>query len=67
MKTMTRAALATFAAFALAAVAAFAQAPQTDYAHMTMKVDKLADNFYTVTGLNGPGRTGGCDWSFDRS
>ena len=26
---------------------------------MTMKVDKLADNFYTVTGLNGAGRTGG--------
>jgi cyclase len=48
------------AAFVLAAVAAFAQgAPQTDYAHMTMKVDKLADNFYTVTGLNGSGRTGG--------
>ena len=41
------------------AVAAFAQAPQTDYAHMTMKVDKLADNFYTVTGMNGSGRTGG--------
>ena len=60
MKTMTRASLATFAAFAFAAVAAFAQgAPQTDYAHMTMKVDKLADNFYTVTGLNGSGRTGG--------
>jgi cyclase len=36
-----------------------AQAPQTDYANMTMKVDKLADNFYTVTGLNGVGRTGG--------
>ena len=61
MKTMTtRASFATFAAFALAAVAAFAQGtPQTDYAHMTMKVDKLAANFYTVTGLNGPGRTGG--------
>jgi hypothetical protein len=26
---------------------------------MTMKVDKLADNFYTVTGMNGSGRTGG--------
>jgi cyclase len=57
--TITRASLAVFAAFAFAAVAAFAQAPQTDYAHMTMKVDKLADNFYTITGLNGPGRTGG--------
>jgi cyclase len=46
--------------FALAGVTAFAQAtPQTDYAHMTMKVDKLADNFYTLTGLNGSGRTGG--------
>ena len=60
MKTMTRASLATFAAFTFATVAAFAQgAPQTDYAHMTMKVDKLADNFYTVTGMNGSGRTGG--------
>lgn len=60
MKTMTRAPLATFAAFAFTALAAFAQgAPQTDYAHMTMKVDKLAGNFYTVTGLNGTGRTGG--------
>lgn len=61
MKTIAiRAFLAAFAAFALAAVAAFAQgAPQTDYAHMTMKVDKLATNFYTVTGLNGSGRTGG--------
>jgi glyoxylase-like metal-dependent hydrolase (beta-lactamase superfamily II) len=36
-----------------------AAAPQPDYAHMTMKVDKLAANFYTITGLNGPGRTGG--------
>src|SRR5437773_7032915 len=36
-----------------------AQATQTDYANMTMKVDKLADNFYTLTGLNGVGRTGG--------
>jgi cyclase len=33
--------------------------PQTDYAHMTMKVDKLAEDFYTITGLNGTGRTGG--------
>ena len=50
----------TLAAFVLAAIGAFAQgAPQTDYAHMTMKVDKLADNFYTVTGMNGSGRTGG--------
>jgi len=36
-----------------------AAAPQTDYAHMTMKVDKLAENFYTITGINGNGRTGG--------
>jgi glyoxylase-like metal-dependent hydrolase (beta-lactamase superfamily II) len=47
------------AAFAWAALASFAQAPQPDYAHMTMKVDKLAPNFYTITGLNGAGRTGG--------
>ncbi len=33
--------------------------PPTDYAHMTIKVDKLADNFYTLTGVNGAGRTGG--------
>ena len=61
MRTMAmRSSLAMLAVFALAAVAAFAQgAPQTDYAHMTMKVDKLADNFYTVTGMNGSGRTGG--------
>jgi glyoxylase-like metal-dependent hydrolase (beta-lactamase superfamily II) len=61
MKNMAmRSSLTFLAAFALTAVAAFAQgAPQTDYAHMTMKVDKLADNFYTVTGLNGAGRTGG--------
>lgn len=58
MRTM-RSSLAVLAGFVLAAVAAFAQAPQPDYAHMTMKVDKLADNFYTVTGLNGSGRTGG--------
>ena len=58
--TAMRAFLPMLAAFAVAAVAAFAQgAPQTDYAHMTMKVDKLADNFYTVTGMNGSGRTGG--------
>jgi glyoxylase-like metal-dependent hydrolase (beta-lactamase superfamily II) len=61
MKTMAmRSSFAMLAAFVLAAVGAFAQgAPQTDYAHMTMKVDKLADNFYTVTGMNGSGRTGG--------
>src|SRR5215471_1050200 len=58
-RTMTRASVMVFAAFTFQAMAAFAQAPQTDYARMTMKVDKLADNFYTVTGLNGPGRTGG--------
>jgi glyoxylase-like metal-dependent hydrolase (beta-lactamase superfamily II) len=61
MKTIAmRLSLATLAVLVLAAVRAFAQgAPQTDYAHMTMKVDKLADNFYTVTGMNGSGRTGG--------
>jgi glyoxylase-like metal-dependent hydrolase (beta-lactamase superfamily II) len=61
MKTMAmRSSFAILAAAVLAALGAFAQgAPQTDYAHMTMKVDKLADNFYTVTGLNGSGRTGG--------
>lgn len=59
-KVAMRSCFVMLAAFALAAVAAFAQgAPQTDYAHMTMKVDKLADNFYTVTGMNGSGRTGG--------
>jgi cyclase len=58
--TAMRASLAILATFALAVMAAFAQgAPQTDYAHMTMKVDKLADNFYTITGMNGSGRTGG--------
>jgi glyoxylase-like metal-dependent hydrolase (beta-lactamase superfamily II) len=35
------------------------QAPAGDYAHMTMKVEKLAPNFYTITGINGTGRTGG--------
>ena len=61
MKTMAmRSSVAIFAAVVLAALGAFAQgAPQTDYARMTLKVDKLADNFYTVTGLNGSGRTGG--------
>ncbi len=54
-----RASIAILAAFTLTALGAFAQGQQTDYAHMTMKVDKLADNFYTVTGLNGSGRTGG--------
>jgi cyclase len=57
--TAIRGSWAILAALTLAAVGAFAQAPQTDYAHMTMKVDRLADNFYTVTGMNGPGRTGG--------
>jgi cyclase len=59
---------AMLAAFLFASAGALAQAPagqgapaapQTDYARMTMKVDRLADNFYTVTGLNGAGRTGG--------
>jgi cyclase len=60
MKSSAMRSVAIFAALALSAVATFAQgAPQTDYAHMTMKVDKLADNFYTVTGMNGSGRTGG--------
>lgn len=54
-----RGSLALVAALTLAAMAALAQAPQTDYAHMTMKVDELADNFYTLTGMNGSGRTGG--------
>ena len=61
--TAIRGSLSTMGAFVaaltLATIAAFAQAPQTDYAHMTMKVDKLADNFYTLTGMNGSGRTGG--------
>ncbi len=58
--TAMRSSFFMFVAVVLAAVAAFAQgAPQTDYAHMTMKVDKLADNFYTLTGMNGSGRTGG--------
>lgn len=57
---LSRSALQILATVFLTAVAAFAQgAPQTDYAHMTMKVDKLADNFYTLTGMNGSGRTGG--------
>jgi glyoxylase-like metal-dependent hydrolase (beta-lactamase superfamily II) len=47
------------ALFVLSALTLFAQAPAGDYAHMTMKVDKLAPNFYTVTGINGTGRTGG--------
>ncbi len=41
------------------APAGAAPAPQTDYEHMTIKTDKLADNFYTLTGINGSGRTGG--------
>jgi cyclase len=64
--TAMRSSCLALAAVFLAALAAFAQAPagqaaapQTDYAHMTMKVDKLADNFYTITGMNGSGRTGG--------
>lgn len=64
--TAVRSWCAVSAMLVFAAVAAFAQspagqggAPAGDYAHMTMKVDKLADNFYTVTGLNGSGRTGG--------
>jgi glyoxylase-like metal-dependent hydrolase (beta-lactamase superfamily II) len=59
-----------FAILALVFAAAFAQAPAgqgapaaapppTDYARMTIKVDKLADNFYALTGINGAGRTGG--------
>jgi glyoxylase-like metal-dependent hydrolase (beta-lactamase superfamily II) len=61
MKTLaTRSCFVILTAVFVAAVAAFAQgAPQTDYAHMTMKVDKLGDNFYTITGMNGSGRTGG--------
>jgi glyoxylase-like metal-dependent hydrolase (beta-lactamase superfamily II) len=45
--------------FALSATVVLAQAPAGDYAHMTMKVEKLAPNFYTITGINGTGRTGG--------
>jgi cyclase len=41
------------------AAPAAAATPPTDYAHMTIKVDKLADNFYTLTGINGSGHTGG--------
>jgi len=59
MKTTAIRGSLAFLALTLAAIAALAQAPQTDYAHMTMKVDKLANNFYTVTGMNGSGRTGG--------
>ena len=61
MKIMARrSCLLSFTAVFATAVAAFAQgAPLTDYAHMTMKVDRLADNFYTITGMNGSGRTGG--------
>lgn len=61
MKTIaTRSCFLILAAVFLAAVTAFPQgAPQTDYAHMTMKVDKLGENFYTITGMNGSGRTGG--------
>lgn len=61
MKTIVmQSCLTILTSFFLAGVAAFAQgAPQTDYAHMTMKVDKLADNFYTITGMNGSGCTGG--------
>src|ERR1044071_159660 len=44
---------------ASAALTSVAQAPQADYAHMTMKVEKLAPNFYNITGINGTGRTGG--------
>lgn len=40
----------------------FVQAQQTNYAAMTMNVDKTADNFYTVTGINGTGHTGGAEF-----
>ena len=68
VKRFRRAAFVIFAAAAVTAsmqLLAWAQgapaaaAPQTDYAHMSMRVDKLAENFYTVTGMNGNGRTGG--------
>jgi glyoxylase-like metal-dependent hydrolase (beta-lactamase superfamily II) len=60
MKTMAiRSSFSVLALILLASGASFAQGAQADYAHMTMKVDKLADNFYTVTGMNGSGRTGG--------
>jgi cyclase len=57
--TALRFAAVVFATLAPAAMMVFAQGQQPDWAHMTMKVDKLAPNFYTVTGMNGPGRTGG--------
>jgi cyclase len=48
------------AAAALATVPAAARAQrQRDWTRVTIKVDKLADNFYTLTGINGSGRTGG--------
>ena len=50
---------AFFAFLTLSATVTLAQAPAGDYAHMTMKVEKLAPNFYTITGINGTGRTGG--------
>ena len=68
----TRSSRAVLVTLLLTTVAAMAQAPAgqggapaagglppTDYAHMTIKVDKLANNFYTLTGINGAGRTGG--------
>ncbi len=66
--SLMRSSCAIFAALVLASAGAFAQAPagqgapaapQTDYARMTMRVDRLGENFYTLTGLNGAGRTGG--------
>ena len=65
--TRVRSSCAALAILLLVSAAAYAQAPaapstgapSNDYAHMTIKVDKLADNFYTLTGVNGNGRTGG--------
>ena len=57
---------AAVATWILGSGVALAQAPAgggaaapTDYAHMTIKTEKLADNFYTLIGINGAGRTGG--------
>ena len=57
--TRARLCFGILAAMTLTAIVAYAQAQQANYAAMTMKVDKLAANFYTVTGVNGTGRTGG--------
>lgn len=57
--TALRFAVLALVILASATLTSFAQAPAGAYAHMTMKVEKLAPNFYTITGINGTGRTGG--------